>query len=103
MGRRQHQGRRRWRRFNLATPVPDYNDQTITALATLPVYTGSAGWHEVSVDLTPYARQSVVVRWTLGTDSQSDPRGWYLDDVTITAWGGRWEHHSSGMVSSRAT
>jgi hypothetical protein len=29
----------------------------------------------------------VVIRWTLGTDSSVTDRGWYLDDLEITAWG----------------
>ena len=74
--------------FTRVTPTPDYNDQTITAFGDTPGYTGTAGWHEVVVDLSPYAGQSVVVRWTLGTDSSLVERGWYLDDVAITAWGG---------------
>jgi hypothetical protein len=74
--------------FNRVTPTPDYNDQTITAFGDTPGYTGNAGWHEVVVDLSPYAGQSVVIRWTLGTDGSLTERGWYLDDVAVTAWGG---------------
>jgi hypothetical protein len=74
--------------FNLVTPTPNYNDPTITAFNDTPGFTGTAGWHEVVVDLTPYAGQSVAIRWTLGSDSSITERGWYLDDVAITAWGG---------------
>jgi hypothetical protein len=74
--------------FIRVTPAPDYNDQTITAFGDTPGFTGSAGWHEVVVDLSPYSGQSVVIRWTLGTDSTLNERGWYLDDVMVTAWGG---------------
>lgn len=74
--------------FTLVTPTPDYNDPTITAFGDTPGFTGFAGWHEVVVDLTPYAGHSVVVRWTLGTDGSQVERGWYLDDLTVTAWGG---------------
>ena len=74
--------------FNLVTPVPDYNDQTITAFGNTPGFTGIAGWHEVVVDLTPFAGHSVKIRWTLGTDSSEIRRGWYLDDMTLIAWGG---------------
>ena len=70
------------------TPTPDYNDQTITAFGDTPGFTGTAGWHEVVVDLSPFAGQSVMIRWTLGTDSSIVERGWYLDDVAVTAWGG---------------
>jgi hypothetical protein len=74
--------------FVRATPSPDYNDQTIYAFGDTPGFTGVAGWHEVVVDLTPFAGQSVVVRWTLGTDSSVTSRGWYIDDLSVTAWGG---------------
>jgi len=74
--------------FNLVTPTPNYNDPTITALNDTPGFTGSADWHEVVVDLTPYAGHSVAVRWTLGTDGSEVRRGWYLDDVLVTVWGG---------------
>jgi len=77
--------------FAIVTPAPDYNDQTITAFGDTPGYTGSAGWHKVTVDLTPYVGQSVVVRWRLGTDSSLTERGWYIDDMAITAWGGEVE------------
>ena len=74
--------------FALVTPVPNYNDQTITAFGNTPGFTGGAGWHEVTVDLSSFAGQSVVIRWTLGSDGTVTERGWYLDDVAVTAWGG---------------
>jgi hypothetical protein len=74
--------------FNLVTPTPNYNDPTITAFGDTPGFTGTAGWHEVVVDLTPYAGHSVAIRWTLGSDSSITERGWYLDDLTVTVWGG---------------
>ena len=74
--------------FTLVTPTPDYNNQTITAFGDTPGFTGTATWHEIVVDLTPYSGQSVEIRWTLGSDSSLTERGWYLDDMTITAWGG---------------
>ncbi|MCU0304442.1 MAG: carboxypeptidase regulatory-like domain-containing protein [Thermoanaerobaculales bacterium] len=74
--------------FTLLTPAPAYNDPTITAFGNTPGYTGSAGWHEVTVDLTAYDGHTVVIRWTLGTDSSQVERGWYLDDLSVIAWGG---------------
>lgn len=74
--------------FALVTPVPNYNDPTITAFGNTPGFTGNTGWHEVVVDLTSFSGHSVEIRWTLGTDSSEVRRGWYLDDMTITAWGG---------------
>jgi hypothetical protein len=74
--------------FTLVTPTPNYNDPTITAFGDTPGFTGSATWHEVVVDLTPYAGHSVAIRWTLGSDGSITERGWYLDDMTVTVWGG---------------
>ena len=74
--------------FARVTPVPGYNDQTINAFNNTPGFTGSAGWHEVAVDLSPYVGQSIVVRWRFGSDGSDQRRGWYLDDLTVTAWGG---------------
>jgi len=74
--------------FSLVSPSPDYNDQTIDAFDDSPGYTGTAGWQEVVVDLTPHLGHSVVVRWTLGTDGSQTRQGWYLDDVSVTVWGG---------------
>jgi hypothetical protein len=74
--------------FALASPTPDYNDQTIDAFDDTPGYTGTSPWHEVVVDLTPHIGHSVVVRWTLGTDGSQTRQGWYIDDVSFTAWGG---------------
>jgi hypothetical protein len=74
--------------FNLVTPETGYPDQTITAFGNTPGFTGTADWHEVVVDLSDFAGSSVVIRWTLGTDGSQVRRGWYLDDVAVTAWGG---------------
>ena len=74
--------------FNLAIPVPGYTHQSLNGLGDEPGFEGSAGWHEVTVDLTQLAGRTVVIRWTLGSDHSITGRGWYLDDVAITAWGG---------------
>jgi hypothetical protein len=79
--------------FSVVTPSPDYNDQTITAFGNTPGFTGSASWHEVVVDLAPYTDSTVVIRWTFASDSSLHRRGWYLDDLVLTVWGG-----ATGMI-----
>ena len=74
--------------FNLAIPVPGYTHQSLSGLGGEPGFEGSVGWHEVTADLTQFAGQTVVIRWTLGSDHSITRRGWYLDDMTVTAWGG---------------
>ena len=74
--------------FSLVTPVPAYNDSSVNGLGGAPGYNGSAGWHEVVVDLSSFAGHSVQVRWTLGTDDSQVRRGWYLADLSVIVWGG---------------
>lgn len=69
-------------------PVPAYNDSSIDGLDGEDGYNETADWHEVVVSLSAFAGHSVVVRWTLGTDYAATRQGWYLDDLTVTAWGG---------------
>jgi hypothetical protein len=49
-------------------------------------WTGSQQtWTQVSVDLSSYAGQNILVRWRLGTDTSIGTEGWYIDDVEITS------------------
>ncbi len=49
-------------------------------------WTGTlAEWTEVSVDLSSFAGQQVMIRWRLGSDSSFGATGWYIDDVQITS------------------
>ncbi|MFO7653454.1 MAG: M14 family zinc carboxypeptidase [Candidatus Krumholzibacteriia bacterium] len=51
---------------------------------TVTSYTGLAGdWHEAVVDLSPYAGQTLRVRFQLETDWSVTEDGWYIDDVTL--------------------
>ncbi|NOZ12625.1 MAG: S8 family serine peptidase, partial [Acidobacteria bacterium] len=40
---------------------------------------------EVTVDLTPYVGNNVIIRFRLACDSSQSSQGWYVDDVTVTA------------------
>jgi hypothetical protein len=42
-------------------------------------------WTQVTVDLSSFAGQNVIIRWRLGSDSSVNDTGWYIDDVQITA------------------
>ncbi len=42
-------------------------------------------WTQVTVDLSTFAGQDVMIRWRLGSDSSVSDVGWYIDDVEITA------------------
>jgi hypothetical protein len=44
---------------------------------------GSAGWTEVSFDLSAFAGQSVILRFHYGGDNNTDEEGWYLDDIRV--------------------
>ena len=42
------------------------------------------GWHPVTVDLSGYAGQTIIVRFAFYTDSSVNSyAGWYIDDVMI--------------------
>jgi hypothetical protein len=44
---------------------------------------GTEGWRDISFDLSAYAGQSVVLRFTNGGDSNTDLEGWYVDDIRV--------------------
>lgn len=73
--------------FAVVDPIPAYNDSSVNGLGGEPGFNGSSGWHEVTVDLSAFAGQTIVIRWTLGTDFSQTRRGWYIDDVSVLAWG----------------
>ena len=51
--------------------------------AETPVYSGSHGWEEVSVDLGGYAG-TARIRFAFGSDGAVAGEGWYVDDVAVT-------------------
>ncbi len=42
-------------------------------------------WTKVTVDLSSYGGQAVLLRWRLGCDSSTGDTGWFIDDVAISA------------------
>lgn len=43
-----------------------------------------SNWNCFSFDLSPYAGNSVILRWTFSSDAGITYRGFFLDDITIT-------------------
>ncbi|MBN2543805.1 carboxypeptidase regulatory-like domain-containing protein [bacterium] len=43
-------------------------------------------WHMVNYDLRPYAGESALIRFSIGTDYHSGAAGWYLDDIQVYEW-----------------
>jgi immune inhibitor A len=57
-----------------------------TVLANLPGFTGhSEGWAYEEFDLTDYAGQEIMLQFRYVTDWANTERGWFIDDITITA------------------
>ncbi|MBN1921858.1 MAG: hypothetical protein JW892_11470 [Anaerolineae bacterium] len=42
-------------------------------------------WTQVSVDVSDFAGQTVMLRWRLGCDSSTGDTGWFIDDIQITS------------------
>jgi carboxypeptidase T len=55
---------------------------------TVATYNGSnTTWHQVTIDLSPYAGQSLRLRFVLSTDVSVQRDGWYIDDVQLLGAG----------------
>ncbi|MDY0003180.1 MAG: DUF4215 domain-containing protein [Polyangia bacterium] len=73
---------------NQVTPIPAYNGTTPGSmyLPGSPGWIGdlsSLGWHQVTIDLSPWAGQLIQISWNLeGTAAGTHP-GWYIDDILI--------------------
>ena len=57
--------------------------------ATQGAFTGPAAqtlsaWTQYTHDLTPYAGQTVMVRWRMSSDPAAEFEGFYLDDIAVT-------------------
>jgi hypothetical protein len=53
--------------------------------STQGAFTGtSTPWTQFTHNLTPYAGQTVRIRWRLSSDPASEFEGFYLDDVAVT-------------------
>ncbi len=54
----------------------------------LPCYTGnSSGWQQETVDLTPFAGKTIMVRFEYVTDRPPQGDGFFVDDISIPAIG----------------
>jgi hypothetical protein len=42
-------------------------------------------WSQVVVDLSPYAGQTVILRFRLASDNGTAKSGWYVDNIVVTA------------------
>lgn len=71
--------------WNLLTPAGGYPYSNLSGLAGQPGYSGSIGsWELVTIDLSPYAGQQVMLRFRLGSDSAYNGIGWFIDDLQLT-------------------
>ena len=74
--------------WSILQPDIGYNGTASSGNAGIPgeeCFTGYAhdDWEKVTVDLTPYIGQTVMVRFHFGSDSSVQRAGWYIDDVRI--------------------
>ncbi|MCK5407298.1 MAG: immune inhibitor A, partial [Candidatus Krumholzibacteria bacterium] len=72
--------------WTILTPDIGYNGTATSGNAGIPgeaCFTGynNDEWHKVTMDLTAYRGQSVMIRWHFGSDSSVQRTGWYIDDV----------------------
>lgn len=59
-------------------------------------------WHEVEVDLTPWAGETVDISWDFGSSSVNTQVGWYIDDVAIFFPDTTPLHHAEELVDKPA-
>lgn len=53
-----------------------------------PCFSGSVTtWTQVVADLSAYAGQSIQLRFRFGSDQATGLAGWFVDDVSVTAFG----------------
>ena len=72
--------------WTLLTPEGGYPYQNVSALSG-PGYTGnSQGWVLARFNLSNYANQNVMFRWTFSSDPGIQGWGWYIDDVQTTGY-----------------
>ncbi len=91
-----------------AVPSRHTSDYDPVALAYGPGYTGDSGgeWLQEEVDLTPYAGDSVLLRFEYVTDDAAHGRGFAVDDIAIPELGltdgadadGGWQAEGFGRI-----
>ncbi len=67
---------------------PDYYDDSVGdyTQGQIGAYSGdhsSQGWHLVTVDLSGFAGETILVRFAFYSDGSIEHIGWYIDDVRI--------------------
>ncbi len=76
-----------WQRYNTESGYDYCNVQVSAnngAWTTLASYDGTnTAWHQVTIDLSAYAGQSLRLRFALSTDVSVTRDGWYIDDVQL--------------------
>ncbi|MDA0577752.1 MAG: S8 family serine peptidase [Verrucomicrobia bacterium] len=53
-----------------------------------PCFAGTGGWQQVQFKLGAYAGSTARLRLTFGSDGFVVNEGWYVDDLTVTPYGG---------------
>jgi subtilisin family serine protease len=74
--------------WSILQPDIGYNGVASSGNAGIPgeeCFTGDdhLAWEKVTVDMTPYIGQPVIIRFHFGSDSSVNYAGWYIDDVRI--------------------
>ena len=54
-------------------------------MAGSPAWCGSKGWSKTTVDLTQFAGQDIMLRFTQASDANIGLEGWYIDDFRLSA------------------
>ncbi len=71
-----------------------------------PCFAGTGGWEQVAFDLSAYTGQTVRVRLRFGADGFVVGEGWYVDDLSVTPYGGPADwlgvNKSGGMIPSQS-
>lgn len=63
---------------------PDYYDDTVGGEWAYSGDQSSLGWHLVTVDLSGYVGETVIIRFSFHSDFTSTDPGWFIDQVLIT-------------------
>ncbi|MCX5752742.1 MAG: immune inhibitor A, partial [Candidatus Krumholzibacteria bacterium] len=75
--------------WTILTPDIGYKGTASSANAGIPgepAFMGTAVgnfWHKVTINLTAYKGQTVIIRFHFGSDSSVNYPGWYIDDVRL--------------------
>jgi hypothetical protein len=73
----------------ILSPTPGYDFPMSSWNRLIPYEMAFAGlskqkwWHEVRVDITPWAGQTVGLSWDFGSSSANVQVGWFIDDIAI--------------------